>query len=413
MSSPAADERFDCHVSASSRRGRSVDRRGGSDGGDRVGMVGAGGVAQRHARVLSGLPTCSWSGVTDVRAGGGAAAGRRARRAGLRRTSRSCSAPAWTRSYVCVPPFAHGAAEEAVIAAGVPLFVEKPISRRSGHRRRDRRRWSPERELRTAVGHHWRYLAVVEQARDLLAGPAGAAGERRLAGQGAAGGLVAAAGTAPAARWSSRPRTCSTWPGTWPARSPRCAAAGNGTPPPVDGADVDGATAATLRFAERRGRHARRHLRARLEAPRRAGDLRRRAGARRSPRPGWSSATPTATRTVDSDPDAARVAVDRAFIDAVRGERRRHPGAVRRGAAYPRGWPWPSPSPRPTGRPCGLAAATAPAVLATVTVERDGRGRHRRPAGSRSSPSDAGPRAGPADVPGPRRCSAGSRPAPS
>ncbi len=30
--------------------------------------------------------------------------------------------------YVCVPPFAHGPAERAVIEAGIPLFVEKPIS---------------------------------------------------------------------------------------------------------------------------------------------------------------------------------------------------------------------------------------------------------------------------------------------
>ncbi|MDM4777925.1 Gfo/Idh/MocA family oxidoreductase, partial [Micromonospora sp. b486] len=30
--------------------------------------------------------------------------------------------------YVCVPPFAHGPVEEAVVAARVPMFVEKPVA---------------------------------------------------------------------------------------------------------------------------------------------------------------------------------------------------------------------------------------------------------------------------------------------
>ena len=70
--------------------------------------------------------------------------------------------------WICVPPFAHGAPERAAIAAGLPFFVEKPISldaalaceidaavRSAG--------------LVTAVGYHWRYLDTVDEARRLLA----------------------------------------------------------------------------------------------------------------------------------------------------------------------------------------------------------------------------------------------------
>ena len=70
--------------------------------------------------------------------------------------------------YICVPPFAHGEAERACIAKGLPFFVEKPLSldlelaeeiaaevERAG--------------LITAVGYHWRYLDTMDEARAHLA----------------------------------------------------------------------------------------------------------------------------------------------------------------------------------------------------------------------------------------------------
>jgi predicted dehydrogenase len=66
-----------------------------------------------------------------------------------------------------VPPFAHGAPERAALAAGLPFFVEKPISLEAGLAREiDEavRRTG----LVTAVGYHWRYLDTVDEARRLL-----------------------------------------------------------------------------------------------------------------------------------------------------------------------------------------------------------------------------------------------------
>jgi myo-inositol 2-dehydrogenase / D-chiro-inositol 1-dehydrogenase len=95
-------------------------------------------------------------------------------------------------------------------------------------------------------------------------------------------------------------------------------AAGTGTPPPVEGADVDVATAATVRFASGA-----------------VGTLSSTCALGWKERAGLSVVADGLTlfvgedtlvvrdgsgpSTVDGDPDAARVAVDRAFVDAVRG----------------------------------------------------------------------------------------------
>ncbi len=132
----------------------------------RVGMVGAGGVAQRHARVLSGLPDVQFVGVTDgVPAAAEALAEQHGGQvfAGVGELLEA----GLDAAYVCVPPFAHGDAERAVVAAGVPLFVEKPIAL-DRDTATEIASLIAQRDLLTAVGHHWRYLAVVDRAKALL-----------------------------------------------------------------------------------------------------------------------------------------------------------------------------------------------------------------------------------------------------
>jgi predicted dehydrogenase len=95
-------------------------------------------------------------------------------------------------------------------------------------------------------------------------------------------------------------------------------ALGSGTPPPVDGADVDGATVATLRFAG--------GAIGTLAATCVLG-WKQRAGLEIFADGLYLGLTEDSLvirdadgeRTVAGDPEAARVAVDRAFVDAVRG----------------------------------------------------------------------------------------------
>src|SRR5690606_4037093 len=122
----------------------------------RVGIIGVGGIAQRHLGVLEQFIDVELAGFADPdfdRAV--AAASRFGAKAYPDHTTllRDASLDA---IYICIPPFAHGEAERAVIARGLPFFVEKPLSldidladalaveiATAG--------------LITAVGYHWRY----------------------------------------------------------------------------------------------------------------------------------------------------------------------------------------------------------------------------------------------------------------
>jgi predicted dehydrogenase len=282
----------------------------------RVGLVGAGGVAQRHARVLSGLPDVQVVGVTDVvPAAAEALAG--AYGAQVFADVGTLLSAGLDAAYVCVPPFAHGPAERAIVAAEVPLFVEKPIAidRDTGD---EIAGLIAERHLLTAVGHHWRYADGVERARRLLAGRS-----VRLVTGG----------------WLDRVPPVGWWPRRDRSGGPvveqaahvldlarhlagevtEVYAYGNGTPPDVPGADVDGAAAAALRFAS--GAVGTLAATCVLGWKERAGlDVYADGLAVRITETSVAVRDGDTESVVDCDPDAARVAVDRAFIDAVRGD---------------------------------------------------------------------------------------------
>ncbi|GAA0466671.1 hypothetical protein Ade02nite_46380 [Paractinoplanes deccanensis] len=280
----------------------------------RIGLVGAGGVAQRHAQVLSGLPEVQLAAVTDVDP---AAAEKLASAYGARALPdvTAVLSEGVDAVYVCVPPFAHGPAEREVIAAGVPLFVEKPIAL-------DRdiavalAADIAERKILTAVGHHWRYLAIVDKARELLA-------DREVR-------LVTGA-------WLDKVPPVGWWPHRDRSGGPvveqaahvldlarhlagevtQVSAMGSGIPPAVEGADIDGSTVATLRFAG--GAVGTLAATCVLGWKERAGlEIYADGLALSVTEDGLTIRTKDGVTTVDSDPASARVAVDAAFVAAVR-----------------------------------------------------------------------------------------------
>ena len=100
-----------------------------------MGIVGAGGVARRHAGALAAMPDVTLVGVTDP--------------------DRERAADLADTAWVCVPPFAHGEVEERLAAAGVALFVEKPLGLdvATAERVQDA---VDAAGVPTSVGHHWR-----------------------------------------------------------------------------------------------------------------------------------------------------------------------------------------------------------------------------------------------------------------
>jgi myo-inositol 2-dehydrogenase / D-chiro-inositol 1-dehydrogenase len=138
----------------------------------RIGFVGTGGVATRHADVLSGFSDVSLVAATDVDP---ARAHAFADRFGMVVADDvdALLGHDLHAVYVCVPPFAHGpagsSAEARVADAGVALFVEKPLAAdlataEDVGARLDRA------GIVTRVGHHWRCAEPVARARELLAG---------------------------------------------------------------------------------------------------------------------------------------------------------------------------------------------------------------------------------------------------
>lgn len=139
-----------------------------SDNGLRVGLVGAGGVARRHAASLAAMPDVDLVGVVDPDAA------RSAELAAEVGTTPAADldgllARGLDAAWVCVPPAAHGEVERRLAAAGVHLFVEKPLgvdvgaAEQVGHA-------VAAAGIATAVGHHWRSSAAVARAQELLAG---------------------------------------------------------------------------------------------------------------------------------------------------------------------------------------------------------------------------------------------------
>ena len=134
----------------------------------RIGIVGAGGIAHRHLGVLETFEDARVVGVADPHVARVEALAERAGARAFVSHDEMLAVLEFDALWICVPPFAHGAPELAAVAAKLPFFVEKPISldaalareideavRRAG--------------LVTAVGYHWRYLDIVDEARRLLA----------------------------------------------------------------------------------------------------------------------------------------------------------------------------------------------------------------------------------------------------
>ena len=215
----------------------------------RIGVVGAGFIAERHMSILAGFDDVVLAGVADVDVARAQALGRRHGvrsfdchhelfdRCRPRCGVRVCPAVRPRRDRAC------GDRARARAVRGEAAGV-RPVDR-GGGRRRDRG---------ARAGHRHRLpLALPGHRR---AGRRPAAGQRRSTWRSAIGSMSCRrrpggrSGRSPAGSWSSRPPTSSTWPGCWSARSPRCGAEASCVErPDFAHCDIDWATTTTLRFA--------------------------------------------------------------------------------------------------------------------------------------------------------------------
>jgi predicted dehydrogenase len=129
--------------------------------------VGTGFIAGRHLGALAAMPDVDVVAVADPLVERAAATadrlGARSYDDGLALLAAEDLDAVW----LCVPPFAHGPLALAALARQLPFFAEKPlgVDMTAAQAIADGVR---DQELQTAVGYHWRYLDVVDQARGLL-----------------------------------------------------------------------------------------------------------------------------------------------------------------------------------------------------------------------------------------------------
>ena len=178
----AARARFESHFTASRMAeetaklyGNPADRieeKDGArmDGGRRVriGFIGVGGIAQRHLGVLEQFEDVELAAFADPAQDRATAAAERFGSRSYADYNDMLAVEALDAVYICVPPFAHGAPERAVIAKGIPFFVEKPLALDLPTAEAIAEAVSA-KGLITGVGYHWRYLDTVDEAKARLA----------------------------------------------------------------------------------------------------------------------------------------------------------------------------------------------------------------------------------------------------
>ena len=131
-------------------------------------MVGAGAVAARHVRTLLAMEGVEVAAVADPALERAKELAGEAGAAAYPNHMELLAAERLDAVYICVPPFAHGAPELAVIDAGLPMFVEKPVAIDQDTAAEIAARLAG-RALVTCTGYHWRWLDIFERAADLLA----------------------------------------------------------------------------------------------------------------------------------------------------------------------------------------------------------------------------------------------------
>ena len=134
----------------------------------RIGMVGAGAVAARHVRTLLAMDGVEVAAVADPALERAKELAAEAGAAAYPDHVELLAAERLDAVYICVPPFAHGPPELAVIDAGLPLFVEKPVAIDQETAAAIAARLE-RRPLITCTGYHWRWLDIFDRAAGLLA----------------------------------------------------------------------------------------------------------------------------------------------------------------------------------------------------------------------------------------------------
>ena len=137
--------------------------------GVRIGFIGTGGIAGMHLGLLPHIERAELVAFSDLMIERAQAAADRCGGRAYADYREMLDREQLDAVYVCLPPFAHGDPESAVLERNLHLFVEKPQALDVGIAR-DIAARVEESGVISCVGYNWRYLDVTEKAREMLSG---------------------------------------------------------------------------------------------------------------------------------------------------------------------------------------------------------------------------------------------------
>lgn len=136
--------------------------------GMKVGIIGTGYIAGRHADALQAMDGIEIVGFVDVSPEALQSAvdtwGGRA----YDSTEALIAGESPDAVWICVPPFAHGDAERACIAHGVPMYIEKPVGTDT-QLPSELAREIADSGLVVNVGYYWRCMEALPKLQAMLA----------------------------------------------------------------------------------------------------------------------------------------------------------------------------------------------------------------------------------------------------
>jgi myo-inositol 2-dehydrogenase/D-chiro-inositol 1-dehydrogenase len=133
----------------------------------RLGFIGAGGNANRHMRELNTIEGTELVAFCDVVPEKAEKAAREYGGSAYKDYNEMLTKESLDAIYISIPPFAHSGPERAVINAGLPMFVEKPVHM-DAKDAREVAKMVEDSSLITAAGYQERYLDVIDKAKELL-----------------------------------------------------------------------------------------------------------------------------------------------------------------------------------------------------------------------------------------------------
>ncbi len=135
----------------------------------RVGVIGCGGIAQGHLRAIHAHPHARVAAVCDLNPEAVARAAEKFEAEPYVDYQALLARDDLDAAYLCLPPFAHGEVDLAVIERGLPFLVQKPVALDMGTARAIGTA-ARAKGLTTCVGYQLRYSGATDAARERLAG---------------------------------------------------------------------------------------------------------------------------------------------------------------------------------------------------------------------------------------------------